>query len=106
MASRDKPRDRGMMEQAEKKLRIARRIGNGPAKGRFYYSKTQRRHLDDNGRPRFFFKRFGDGSIIEYTELIDFQTLRENPGLKGCGPADYPDAEYCGEGEFLMSVDH
>lgn len=92
---------RSEMDQAERKLRAARRIGNGPPRGKFWYSKKQRADLDRNGRPRFFFKRYADGSIVEYTELIEFVELRQAPGLF---PADFDDAEYLGEGEFLMSA--
>ena len=65
-----------------------------PLKGRFYYSKRQRRGLNGKGRHRTFC--LINGEVLEYTEMLDFGMPREYPG----DSCFYEDAIYLGEGEF------
>lgn len=63
--------------------------------GKFFYSKQQRRAHDMKGTDRFFCKLL-DGTITEYTEMVDVETQLENP-METC---EYDDAKYLGDGCF------
>lgn len=63
--------------------------------GKFWFSRMQRKDLDKAGRHRTFAKLF-DGTTVEYTQLVDKETLLHDP-LDRC---HYVDATYLGEGTF------
>lgn len=51
--------------------------------GNFYYSATQRAKLDREGRERFFMQTIEiPVDILEYTEFIDWDMLKENINLQ------------------------
>jgi hypothetical protein len=54
------------MRPIEERLKI---LGVEPTFGRFYFSKKQRRKLDDEGRDKLFCKI--NGEIREYTEMVE-----------------------------------
>lgn len=63
--------------------------------GKLYFSKTQWKLLRDEGRDRTYAMNAGQ-QVIEYTEMITFPDLQENPDIAPI----FPDAEYRGEGFF------
>lgn len=63
--------------------------------GNLFFSEKQWWIMRDRGRDRTF-GRLNDGRIVEYTELISFDALRENPG-DVCG---FADAKFLGAGSF------
>jgi hypothetical protein len=63
--------------------------------GQLFFSEKQWWILRDRGRDRTYGK-LKDGRIVEYTEMISFDSLRENPG-DACG---FADAKYLGIGSF------
>jgi hypothetical protein len=69
--------------------------------GNLWYSKKQYKHLRDSGRDRTFGRLAIDGRIVEYTELISFEMLQENPG--DICPID--DAVFLGQGSFSHFMD-
>ena len=74
---------------------------NGPVteaglSGNLWYSAKQHRDLRNSGRDRTFGKLAISGKIVEYTELISFEMLQENPG--DLCPID--DAVFLGQGSF------
>lgn len=79
----------------QKHLALGRLQGTSPA-GRFWYSPTQARAHDLEGRDRTFFYRWKDQAIVEYTELVDFDALQDDP-LDKCTEKD---GVYLGEGVF------
>lgn len=64
--------------------------------GRLYFSKKQWRLLRDRGNPRTFALLAG-GQIVEYTEMIPFSMIQEDPTIEPIFPED---VEYRGEGLF------
>jgi hypothetical protein len=79
---------------------------NGPVtkaslSGNLWYSKKQYKALRDSGRDRTFGKLAVTGQIVEYTELISFEMLQENPG--DICPID--DAVFLGVGAFDHFMD-
>jgi hypothetical protein len=68
--------------------------------GNLWYSAKQYKFLRDKGRDRTFAK-MADGKIVEYTELISFEDLQEEPG-RIC-PID--DAKFLGTGSFHHFMD-
>jgi hypothetical protein len=77
-----------------------KRRDTGAIGGKFFYSARQRRELDKKGRHRTFASIFGRG-IIEYTELVPYEDMVEDP-TRVC---EYEDAEYLGEGFFHHAED-
>lgn len=69
--------------------------------GQLWYSKKQYRDLRDRGSDRTFGRLFTTGQVVEYTELVSFDLLREEPGAT-C-PID--DAVFLGWGQFSHFVD-
>lgn len=69
--------------------------------GNLWYSKKQYKALRDSGRDRTFGKMASDGRIVEYTELISFEMLQENPG----DICPIGDAEFLGQGSFSHFMD-
>jgi len=70
-------------------------IGLFKTGGRFWYSKKMWEELRDKKRFRTYAKLL-DGRIVEYTEMVEFTTLTEEPGTR----CEYGDAIYLGEGVF------
>jgi len=71
-------------------------------KGRFYYSATQRVKLDSEGHDRMFMQTRGNQcDILEYTEFIDEDMLKENPGELPM----FNDAVFLGPGRFHSMKD-
>ena len=66
-----------------------------PLFGRFWYSKDQRRDHDRKGVDRFFCK-LEDGTITEYTEMVDAADVIEDPTWV----CEYDDAVCLGDGTF------
>lgn len=64
--------------------------------GHLWFSKKQYRALRGTGKDRTFGKLVEGGRIVEYTELISFEMLQENPG--DICPID--DAVFLGVGTF------
>jgi len=69
--------------------------------GALYYSKKQWRQLRDIGALRTFALLNDGKQIVEYTEMITYETLLENPNTAPL--AD--DAEFRGYGTFSYHVD-
>lgn len=69
--------------------------------GRLYFSKTQYNKHRDEGRDRMFAKLQGDNTIVEYTELISFEAIMEEPIII---PLE-ADAEFVGVGTFEYFAD-
>lgn len=69
--------------------------------GDVYFSKLQWKQLRDHDRDRTF-ARLESGEIVEYTEMVSFERLIEEP-FDRCG---YPDAEYLGRGTYHHSEDY
>lgn len=79
---------------------------NGPIteaglSGHLWYSKKQYKDLRESGRDRTFGRLAVGGKIVEYTELISFEMLQENPG--DVCPVD--DAVFLGIGSFHHFMD-
>ena len=71
--------------------------------GYLYYSKQQRKELSAKGTPLFFGEliyKSGATKIVEYTEMIDFQTAQSEPDR---GPWEYEDIICLGKGIFHHS---
>jgi len=68
--------------------------------GNLWFSQKQYKYLRDQGRDRTFAK-LTDGRIVEYTELISYEDLVEEPG-RIC-PID--DAVFIGVGKFHHFMD-
>jgi len=84
------------LQEAKRKARVM--LGSSVPKelaGKFWFSKMQRVDLDRVGRHRTFARLF-DGATVEYTQMVDYETLVDDP-LDCC---QYVDAAYLGEGVF------
>ena len=68
--------------------------------GKLYFSRKQWKEQRDKGRDRTFAQRY-DGEMVEYTELVSLDALKENPG----DTCFYEDAEFVGEGVFHHFTD-
>jgi len=63
--------------------------------GIFFYSRTQRKLLDRQGRERFFMQtKEREPQIIEYTEMIGLDMVVDDPYIIPM----YPDATFVGRG--------
>lgn len=69
--------------------------------GQLWYSTKQFRALRKRGSDRTFGKLFEGGHIVEYTELVSFDLLEEEPDA-AC-PID--DAQFLGWGSFHHFMD-
>jgi hypothetical protein len=76
-------------------MQIAGRQISLSTTGHLWFSEREWWILHDRGRDRTF-GILADGRIIEYTEMISFEAIMENPG-DVCG---FADARYLGIGEF------
>ena len=68
--------------------------------GKLFFSQREWNILRDRGRDRTF-GILPDGRIVEYTEMINFDMLQENPE-DTCG---FDDAKYLGIGSFHHFMD-
>ena len=79
-----------------KNLLNSRPLTEADLSGHLWYSARQYAALRKTGRDRTFGKLAEGGRIVEYTELISFEMLKENPG--DICPVD--DAKLLGIGSF------
>jgi len=93
--SKSKQQIKELQEEKRKAKLLVNALGLHDLAGKFWFSRQQRKDLDRAGRHRTFAKLY-DGMTVEYTQMVDFETLAENP-FDCC---HYIDAMYLGEGTF------
>ena len=91
--------DRLKQEQAKRRndLNVAsmQNLTNDGLSGALYFSGKQFRKLQNEGRDRCF-GQLQNGKVVEYTEMISFEMLKENPA----DTSGYDDAICLGYGKF------
>ena len=84
-------------ERIQKAIKEASQVNLTPTglSGMLWFSEKQWRVLRNQGRDRTY-GELADGRIVEYTEMISLDMLKENPD-DVCG---YEDAKFVGVGKF------
>jgi len=93
--SKSKQQVRELQEEKRKARALLGALVPSQLSGKFWFSRQQRKDMDRARRHRTSAQLF-DGETVEYTQMVDFETLVQDP-FDRC---HYIDAVYLGEGVF------